>query len=58
MEYALSEIQARIDRAREKQGISKEQAYKTCNWLKTFQDEEKKKNPERKKQHIIYYGNT
>jgi hypothetical protein len=57
MEYALSEIQARIDRAREKQGITKEQAYKTCNWLKTFQDEEKKEKSERKKQHIIYYGN-
>lgn len=57
MEYALSEIQARIDKAREKQWISKEQAYKTCNWLKTFQDEEIIEKAKRKKQHIIYYWN-
>lgn len=57
MELSLDTIQKLIDEKREKQGISKEQAYKTCNWLKTFQDEEKKEKYEMKKQHIIYYGN-
>ena len=56
MEYALSEIQARIDKIRAEKGISKEQAYKTSNWLQEFQDEEKKQKDMRRINHLALYG--